>query len=284
MFSVIMAPGSGQRVILVREADLFVLSYLLMEPAVFFEENLKHIEAAIRALCGRHGIMRSECEELSSYIICRLIENDYQIIRSFRNKSSFKTYLHTVIARIFIDHVRKNAGRWRPSEQAKKIGTVAVKLEELLGKDHYTIDEAFHILTTNHHFSITRDELHAMARSLPSRTSQRLTDAGEAPLEHMSTTQDSPDQMLIERAAAELREKLEMLLEEIRRSMSAEDRLMLKLRFEDDLPVSGIARMLGIDRNRVERRLKAIINIFKEGILSKGMSMNDARDLLDSIE
>ena len=52
----------------------------------------------------------------------KLIEDDYRRLRRFEGRSSFATYLATVVQRLFLDFVIGKTGRWRPSVQARRLG------------------------------------------------------------------------------------------------------------------------------------------------------------------
>ncbi len=254
-----------------------------MDPSTFLEENLRHVEGAIRATCARRSIHGDEVEEFASHIRYKLVEDDYRIIRKFSGKSSFKTYLYTVIGRIFIDKLRERDGRWRPSEKAKKMGETAVQLEKLLYNHHYSFDEAYTVLTTNHNIELDIEEAHEIAKQLPVRTLKRMRDAGDEPLINISAGSDRPDELIDNRRLGQAREKLDGLADEIKQNLSSEDRLILKMRFEDDIKVSAIARTLNEKRSHIDRRIKTILREFKEGLLSKGINANDALEVIRTI-
>ena len=65
----------------------------------------------------------------------KLIDDDYQILRGFRERSSLRTYLSTVVERLFLDYRIRQWGKWRPSAQARRAGALAVRLEALLHRD-----------------------------------------------------------------------------------------------------------------------------------------------------
>ena len=61
----------------------------------------------------------------------------------------------------------------------------------------------------------------------------------------------------------------------MRNLLSNEERLLLRMRFEDNFKISEIARVLKKDRDDIDRKLKAILTKFKEEIVSRNISIDD---------
>lgn len=255
-----------------------------MDPQKLLETNLKHIEDIIKSVCWRNNLDRDAAEDFSSHVKLQLIENNYDRIRKFQGKSSFKTYLTVVINRLFIDQLIKKEKRWRPSESSKQIGEVAVKLEELLYRRNMSFDEAYETLTTNHGLSIKRDEAYELAHKLKPKTPALSLNVGDELLASLAHPGNRPNEEFVSNRALETGAKLYSIIDEIKSSLSDEDRLILKMRFEDEFSVSDIARVLNINRSVLDRRIKFILNTFKEGILSRGMNINDVTDVMEEIE
>lgn len=253
-----------------------------MDPGKFFENNLKHIEEVIKSICTRKGIYGEDAKDFASHVKIQLIENDYQKIREFRGKSNIKTYLNTVITRIYIDMKRKEQGRWRPSEAAKRVGNVGVILEELINKHGHSFEEAYEILTTNHNISISKDEAYALYCKLPEKTASGMSiDKGDEPLSTISDQALRPTEVLINRELNEKKARLLEIIEKIRPDLSPEDRLLLKMVFEDNRKISEIARLFKKERNEIDRRLKQILAKFKEGMLARGININDVMEVIE---
>ncbi len=281
-----------------------------MNPAEFFKDNLKHIEEVIKSICIRYHIHGEDAKDFSQDVKLNLIEDDYKKIRAFKGKSTFKTYLTTVISRIYIDYRREEKGYWRPSKVAKELGNIAVILEELIYRDRHTFQEAYAILTMNHKFTITEDESYDIYCKLPVRRVRPFTkDEGDKPLDStydsahlnpskkrpfwrgdkpLDSTYDSaprPDEILITKEYNERKEKLLEVIKEIRSSLSSEESLLLKMFFEDDQKISVIARILNKDRNYVDRRIKVLLSDFRKKILATpGINEGDVIELIKFIE
>lgn len=246
-----------------------------VEAKSFFESNLSITDEIIKKYCYRHNVVGDEADECNSYVYEKIIENDYQKIREFNGKSSYKTYMTTVIPRILIDRMR-SGGRWRPSQKALRIGKEAVILEELVFKKKYSFEQAYNTLTTNHNISIERERAYEIITLLQRK---RLTSASPGKQEITDNEPDgkapSPDEAAIINETSKIKEQLDAIIEEIRNFLSNEDRLLLRMRFEDNIKISEIARVLKKDRDDIDRKLKAILTNFKSEILSRNISIDD---------
>src|SRR6185503_10424450 len=98
----------------------------------------------------------------------KLIEGNYGVIRKFEGRSSFSTYMTTVIQRLYFQWRVQMWGKWRPSAEAKRLGEKAITLERLLTRDGFTYGEALETLTTGTS-AYTREELEALYLRLPAR-------------------------------------------------------------------------------------------------------------------
>ena len=150
-----------------------------MDYARFLEDNIPIIDQAIKCICRRNHLSAEEAEEFAAEAKCKLLENDYKIIREFKGKSSIKTYLVTVMSRLFIDKKRASQGRWRASEKAKQLGDVAIKLDELLHKDNYPLEEAYKILRINYHITLSEEELDRIFHEIDKERTPRIKEEPE---------------------------------------------------------------------------------------------------------
>ena len=87
-----------------------------MDAVGYYTDHFKPINEAISIICRKYEMSRDEEKDFAQHVHLQLIENDYKILRAFKGNSCLKTYLHTVISRIFIDQVRV---KWHPSAEAR---------------------------------------------------------------------------------------------------------------------------------------------------------------------
>src|SRR3954453_151419 len=134
-----------------------------------FLTNLCLIDKAIGYVCHRNRIGRDEEEEFGSYVKYKLIESNYAIIRKFEGRSTFSTYMTTVVQRMFFQYRVQMWGKWRPSAQARRLGDKGITLERLLTRDAHTYSEAVAVLTTGRTPLFPIDEIESIYIRLPMR-------------------------------------------------------------------------------------------------------------------
>ncbi len=103
-----------------------------MTPEQLFLSNLPLIERVIGSICRRHCVFDDEADEFDAMVKLKLVDDDYAVLRKFKGKSLLKTYLTTVVANLFRDHLIHKHGKWRSSRIAQTLGQEAVQLERLV--------------------------------------------------------------------------------------------------------------------------------------------------------
>src|SRR5437764_6492079 len=139
-----------------------------MDPQELFLSNLDAIDRAIAYVCHRNHLSPQDADEFNSEVKTKLIDGNYSAIRKFEGRSSFSTYMTTVIQRLYFQWRVKMWGKWRPSAEAKRLGEKAIALERLLRRDGFTYGEALETLTTGA-AAYSRQEVEAFYLRLPPR-------------------------------------------------------------------------------------------------------------------
>ena len=93
-----------------------------LDPETTYLLHLESIEKIAAFVARRGHLSAGEIGAFVQVARVRLFENDYEIIRKFEGRSSFSTYLTTVILRLFHAWRAGERGKWRPSAQAKALG------------------------------------------------------------------------------------------------------------------------------------------------------------------
>lgn len=248
-----------------------------LPPDQIFLAHLAHIERAAEHFARKAGFSREEIEDFVSHVKCKLIEDDYSILRKFQGKSSVKTYLTVVIQRMFQDHLNHIWGKWRPSAEAERLGPLAVLLDRLLHRDGYSLDEAYEILRTNHHIEISLHELAALASKLPRRNPPRRMEGEETLEDRPDEGLDPAEQAIAKEKRARRQEILGFLKEAVAR-LSAEDALLVRMstRFK----VSEIARNLHLEQKPLYRRLDKILKALREDLERRGVRPEEIEEIL----
>src|SRR6185295_4078257 len=199
-------------------------------------EHLPLVEKILAAASRRHRLNPEEAEELGSRIKLKLVANNYEMFRRFEGRSSLATYLSTCVSRLFVDLLREHHGRRRASAEARRLGLIAVALEELL-REGRTFDEAWQNLQPRFP-EVTRGEAEEIVGKLPSWNPRH--DTGEAPLDKLADLNPLPDEILMARERLRLQARLRSALAAARAELPPEDRFLLRMWNEDDLKIADI--------------------------------------------
>jgi RNA polymerase sigma factor for flagellar operon FliA len=250
-----------------------------MNPETTYLQNLESIERIAAFVARRGHLNPDETGEFVQVVSVKLFEDDYAIIRKFENRSSFSTYLTTVILRLFHQMRVEQWGKWRPSAEAKRLGDKAITLERLLTREGFTFAEAVNILTTRSGGIYTVAELEALYVRLPLRNPRPMLVSDDAGHEVAA-----PDAEADDRVESGERERsarcCAATVDGAAARFGAEDRLILKLRFQHSLKVPEIARLTGIDQKKIYKRLDKLFATLRRALEEANVSRADVDQLL----
>lgn len=244
-----------------------------------FLENLDWIERIVASVCRRHGLSGEDAEDFASWVKLRLVEDDYAILRKFRGESAITTYLTVVIAMLFRDYRVERWGRWRPSAAALRHGRVAVRLETLVHRDGFRLDQAGEILRTTGETDLSDRELAALLAELPVRTPLRPVEVGSEPLASAPATAHADD-LVVGGEEEEERRAADDALSRALQRLPPEDRLILRMRFWEGLSVADIARGLDLPQKPLYRRIERALGDLRKYLEAAGVTRERVRALL----
>jgi len=247
------------------------------EAQALFLSHLKAIERISWFACSENRLQGADAEDFISCVKLKLIENDYHVIRLWARRSSFPTYITTIIHRIAIDQLVQRHGKWRPSVAASETGGYAVLFERLIYRDRLPPSEAMRRVQSEF-VEISTAELERLRATLRRRSLRPV----EEPIEKSAelAVSDSAEDYLLDKERARLAGKVSSILSEELLQCSAEDRLIAKWHFCDHCKVSTIARSLKIDQMHLYRRIRRLLDRLRNALADGGISSGDARDLI----
>jgi RNA polymerase sigma factor (sigma-70 family) len=240
-------------------------------------DHLDLIEQIVRTTGRRRHLSATEREDFASFVHIRLIENDYGILRKFQNRSSIWTYLATVIERLSLDYCSEKWGRWRPSAMAERLGPIAVVLERLVTRDGHTVEEAIETVRTHHDVVLTHTELRRIWEQLPVRI--RNIDVDEAVAEGV-TAPETSEANIEDAARRESIDRLERALKSAFDSIAAQDRVLIALRFDEDLSIAAIAKLTGSSVPTLHRRLDKSVKQLRMALSRAGFDPREVVSLI----
>jgi RNA polymerase sigma factor (sigma-70 family) len=218
--------------------------------------NYPVVQSVVRAVVRRQRVTWSDAEELASCVALRLVDNRYALLRKFEGRSSFRTYLTTIVDRMYRDTWIARRGRWRPSAQAKRLGATALRLERLTVRDGIPFDQACEMLRTNFRATETARELEGMRATFPRRVRKRVT---------------SIENLLVEPAqprtedAEEARPRHDAVADAVR-VLPEGDRHILELRFNRGWAINRIAAEMNLTPRAMYRRFERILSGLRRSV------------------
>jgi RNA polymerase sigma factor for flagellar operon FliA len=236
-------------------------------------EHLELVDRVVRFVARRHHLSKADTEDLSSLVRLRLIDRDFAVLRKFQGRSNLATYLTTVVERIYLDFCVTNWGKWRPSAAARRLGPDALLLDQLVGRDGLTFNEAVGTLQINYGVTATREELHAIFVQLPTRTVRRF--AAEEELAAVASAVGARDRALEREDDLEVVERVEAALTRLLAELPARDRLLLKLYFQDGLSMAAIARILHVPAKPLYRRMDDAVTSLRRKLRQQDIDGKD---------
>ena len=242
-------------------------------------DNLPAIRAISARIAWRGGLRSDEVEDFCSHVVEKLIDRDYAVLRRFEGRSSLPTYLAVVIQRMFQDYRNHLWGKWRPSMEARRQGTLAVRLERLLGRDGLTFEEAAGVLEGSGE-TVARGELEALAQRLPVRVRRRF-DSDDV-LSHVPDASEQVEEHAIANRLRPGAERLRNALDQAVATLPDEDAALIRLCFWEQMSVAAIARAFAIPQKPLYRRIERVLQQLRRALSTAGVD-DEARLLLDHL-
>jgi hypothetical protein len=222
-----------------------------------------HVERVIHDLARRHHLASAEVEEFRAMVAHALERNDFELLRAFDGRSTWETYLDTVITKEFMRFRAALWGTWRPTTLAMRFGPAAMLLEELMVRDGFTLHRATDWMRTTHRVDLPRHRIAQLAAALGLvGGASSGAPAGSVPLH----------------------EPLRRALADALALLSAEDRLIVELRFRDRASWTRIGALLKIDARPVQRRLEAAKDVIAQSLRTQGVDAADIEGLMQSAD
>jgi RNA polymerase sigma factor (sigma-70 family) len=245
-----------------------------------YSTNADVIESVIRYACRCHRLSPDDADEFTSWARLRLLDHDQAVLRKFGGRSSWRTYLVSVVERLFLDWRNHEWGKWRPTAEARRIGQIAIELERLILRDGHDYASAVEQLVRR---GIAPDALacdRAWAR-LPRQPRRQRVD--EDHLVEVAPRDSEGDPI----EAAERRERERTVLSALSSALAAlptADQTLLRLRYWSGIKVSQIAITSGLEQKQLYRRFERIWTDLKLRLAAAGVTAADLAEPLGYLE
>lgn len=251
-------------------------------------------------------------EEAITYAIDTLSQNNWQILHAYDGRASPPTFLHVAIGHAFEDFHRRRFGRRRPPAWIQKLGSLwelaftLACLERLPAEDIVNRLLAFAASTGT--TELSADDARKMVRQVRGKVTDCEARSGELTYEphdpvliEQESGSTSPAELLAEHEMAILLEVLAELLGvaladqqmeltermQTRRNrlktvlqLADDDRILLKLIYQDGCSVSEAARRLEQPDHTIRRKLRALLEHLRSSLQAAGLAASDVLDML----
>jgi len=224
-----------------------------------------HVGRVLQALARRHHLAPPEIAEFQVVVDLAFERNDYELLRAFDGRSTWETYLTTVVTRLFFSYQGELWGQWRPTALAQRLGPTAVLLEELVLRDGLAITEAIDVMRTTHRVDASVTRLEDIAAQLALREERPRPP---------NATRDAALQTLDVQSA--LRDAMALL--------SPDERLILAMRFGDQQPLTRIAKVMKIEARPLQRRIDQASEVIRTSLQMQGIPAEHIDVLLQHAE
>lgn len=209
------------------------------------------------------------CEHLSA--------NSFRRLRKFRPQGPavFSTWLRAVVRNLCLDWRRKQFGRHRFFKSISRLSVFDQQAFRHLYEQRLSFDETFQSLR-----SVYPDITHArlaessarieeelttkQRRLLEARFSRQTTQTGASLDEIANANANVSDPAPDPEAQALFKERVRALRRAVSR-LPQRERLLLRLRFEQELTLEQVAKLLDLgNAQRVERQIRAVLETLRE--------------------
>lgn len=241
------------------------------------EEHFDLIHQKLQYLARHSGLPDREAEDLRSWALFRLVENDYEVLASWEGRSSFSTYLTVVLVNLMRDYRIRPWGKWRPSAVARRRGCEAVLLERLWLQGGLPLDQAVERIKSQRGSAFSRGDLERLAAELPRRTKRRqVGDEVLYKVPHDGRVEGRVLDGELARTAACLRRALLPAI----RTLPTEDRQLLALHYERGLSVATISRLLGRPMRQLYAARDRCLKRLRRALEAAGLNWPQVGDLI----
>lgn len=223
------------------------------------------------------------------YVCEQLAKDDFRRLLRFEpgGAASFTTWLRVVARNLCLDWHRKMYGRFRPFKSLQGFSARELEVFRCRYERNLSRDETLQMLKQSYPSTTEADlsELEARIERALSPLQRWLLSSrrGSTPELSVPIAEDDEAGVLdvIDRApspeAVALNEQQRSRVRKSLRALSADERLLLKFRFEDELSLEEIARLMVLgDAQRAHRRLAAVLQKLRHGLTQPGVRKSGA--------
>ncbi len=231
----------------------------------------------IEAVCKRHFADENEQNGSFVFIIDSLRADNFRRLRAYKGKSQLTTYIYSLVNTLIVDYRRKIYCRRRIPAGVTKLGKWAEAVYRLVCWQKFSFDDAYDFLQVEDLFEgpyeqYLKDILpirEAPCRENPAFQSLDRETSGAS--ENPHDPDANPLEALIDKLDHARRGKALKIIRAATTALAQEDQLLIRLVYASGQPVSSVAKMIGLSASSARRRLKRLLNQYREQLLAEGI-------------
>jgi RNA polymerase sigma factor (sigma-70 family) len=237
------------------------------------QADLAILSQVVREVTRSRRLSAADAQDFAQNVQLRLVERNYDLFQRFTGRSSLRTYLTVAITRMLLDWLNSTYGKWRPCAAAVRMGAHAIRLDRLVDREGYTLDQALEMMRADRDVP-SETELRRMADQLPRRPHRRMV--SDEVLESMSMmTFDDPVEAAEDRSA---RGRIHEALSAALRQLTPEERKLIQLRYQQKLSVRTLADVLSVEPKTLYRRFDRTLQALRRSLLAAGVRSSTCLD------
>ncbi len=244
--------------------------------------------ALLDRLAARRFNNATLAEEAALFALEKLNEDNGRRLNSYDGRCRFRSYFAAVVVRLLEDFSRQRFGRKRAPAWLQRLGGLWLRLYTLLCLERYDMVAAVEIMNTRHQLS--RPSSEEMAQTIK----QQVSDCGapqgqevELTEEHGNDTDQEPEQDLHRQQQQKFFQALFHLsttdqplpqqfqtfpaLKDLQIEINGQERMLLKLCYQDGLTVTEAGRLLGLASNQVHGKMRRLLNRLRQAFSNAGL-------------
>ena len=248
---------------------------------------------SINKMAARRFGEGSLAEEAALAVIDGLQADDWHRVRAYKGKASFTTFVRSLSSRLLEDFARKRFGRVRPPLWVRSFGGIWEKLFRALCLERLKVEDAVEVVLQRQ-MTARKSEIENAAYQLLARIpdcgiGHGLEVAYEDEVEQRGeNTAGGPDQSAEERQINEMflavfqlvlgekeskvSENLLKKFKQVKVNLSPDEKLLLKLCYQDGFGVTKAGELLGMSRFQAHGRMRRLMARLKEEFERTGLS------------
>jgi len=246
------------------------------EPTEAWAEFLKSYSPLILQVIR---LLESENDSIADcylFVCEQLSRNRFRRLGQFKpeGRASFATWLRVVVRNLCLDWRRHEFGRHRVFESVKPLAALDQQVFQCIFRQRLSVSETYLTLRPTYP-DLQEEQIEAAQLRLNSLLTPRqrwllkterpevLSEYGTSESEGDSLSEQLPDSRLDPEKWASLKQDQEALAKALKR-LTAADRLLIRLRYEQGLTLGRIAELTGLkDAQTADRRVRSILDLLR---------------------